>query len=868
MAVVSLSIAGHDNSGAAVKSAVSNIETLGTSIDRLKGRVTALGGAFLAYFAADKIVGGFNKGIEAVENFAQSVIKTSAMITSLQGGENVAENYRKAKLYSEGLQVTLMKIDANTALNLDSLQAITEEMIKQGIILDGNNSSQVESFTRLANAVAVYSNNGRNEVQLRQEVSALLRGEVDQNSQLASMLQRTVQGPLQQWVEKHKQAGDLLQVIGDKLTGFGPASKDLAQTWSAVKSSLETSVSLILRAGFSTIVKDLVEWLNKANEYLKANQELVGNKIKEAWEDVKKIVSVIVPIIKGVYDNASLFVGLFVGGVFLSSLRSAYLIFRDIRTMVASIAAIQIGGGIAGAAGAGTAAAGGAAAGAAASKLKYLLNPYTAAIAAGALVLGAKNANDIDDVAKINAFKPANAASIAEAPVVKLQDSPEQVKRKIDLQTKELAAFKEMEYSKSAIAKEQSEVQLATLKGMYEQGLVATRDYYGEEKKLAQDAAQEKLNSASEYLAKEQQLLDFIKSKKGVQSPEYQEELAKNRKAEEAVQVAALDYAKISIDLNNKEIEALRKRSEEYDKLGITVLDMAGKYEQAVLAQNNMDRGSIEYKRLKVEALKGEQGAVQALSAWEQKRSVDLVTAQNKEAETIRTLAAEVRSLQNEWDIVLGRDQASINLENMLIDGKNRLLTLQGQLNVAVAQGNTAAISGLTQQIQLQSQLNGQKQLSKDLSEQMGVLSGKIVGFNNGSAIYADAYQKEQAATGYKSAADMLATQNAAASLNSGWSSVFNSNVITSNPSAPFMGGFAVGTNYVPSDGYAFIHKGEAIVPAKYNPAAGASTGAGITIQGGINITLPNITKVTDAEADQLARQVYSKLKQFAGRSV
>ena len=35
---------------------------------------------------------------------------------------------------------------------------------------------------------------------------------------------------------------------------------------------------------------------------------------------------------------------------------------------------------------------------------------------------------------------------------------------------------------------------------------------------------------------------------------------------------------------------------------------------------------------------------------------------------------------------------------------------------------------------------------------------------------------------------------------------------------------FAVGTNYVPRDGLAMLHKGEAVVPVAYNPAAGGSS--------------------------------------------
>ena len=39
---------------------------------------------------------------------------------------------------------------------------------------------------------------------------------------------------------------------------------------------------------------------------------------------------------------------------------------------------------------------------------------------------------------------------------------------------------------------------------------------------------------------------------------------------------------------------------------------------------------------------------------------------------------------------------------------------------------------------------------------------------------------------------------------------------------------FATGTNYVPQDMAAIIHKGEAIIPAAYNPANGGGTSADV----------------------------------------
>lgn len=67
------------------------------------------------------------------------------------------------------------------------------------------------------------------------------------------------------------------------------------------------------------------------------------------------------------------------------------------------------------------------------------------------------------------------------------------------------------------------------------------------------------------------------------------------------------------------------------------------------------------------------------------------------------------------------------------------------------------------------------------------------------------------------------------------------------------------GTARVPRTGLALVHKDETIIPA------GASLGSSITIQGGITISLPN-AKMTEREADEAARMIYSRIKQFDKR--
>lgn len=63
--------------------------------------------------------------------------------------------------------------------------------------------------------------------------------------------------------------------------------------------------------------------------------------------------------------------------------------------------------------------------------------------------------------------------------------------------------------------------------------------------------------------------------------------------------------------------------------------------------------------------------------------------------------------------------------------------------------------------------------------------------------------------------------------------------------------GYETGTNYVPNNGLAYLHKGEAVIPAKYNNNRGM----------GININVTGNTISGQREADRMASTIVSKLR-------
>jgi hypothetical protein len=78
---------------------------------------------------------------------------------------------------------------------------------------------------------------------------------------------------------------------------------------------------------------------------------------------------------------------------------------------------------------------------------------------------------------------------------------------------------------------------------------------------------------------------------------------------------------------------------------------------------------------------------------------------------------------------------------------------------------------------------------------------------------------------------------------------------------------YAAGTPYVPRTGLALIHKGEKITPADQNAQGGPAAGS-ISITGGIQFVLPNVTDRSTANdlVDQAWPKLMQKIEQYQSR--
>ncbi|MBT0665768.1 hypothetical protein KI809_15770, partial [Geobacter pelophilus] len=281
------------------------------------------------------IVMPFKAGIDIVDDFQVATISIAAQLTQMQGPKDVAKHYQQSLAYAGALAEKLQEVDANSLANNKGLTAMLQTMTMQGVVLDINNKKQVDGFTSLSNAIAMFTKGQDQQLQMYQETRAIMSGVPDQHAQVSKALDQAIKaqgiykGGLKEVVALGKQHGDTLERLQPYLVGINMATGDINKTWSAATSSMQTSISAVVRAGFGDIVKDMVGWLQIANGYLKEHAGEIGGRIREGWEATKKLIEITAVVLQGV--------GAVLQTTISPAVQSIFFILRDTVTVIEAI---------------------------------------------------------------------------------------------------------------------------------------------------------------------------------------------------------------------------------------------------------------------------------------------------------------------------------------------------------------------------------------------------------------------------------------------------------------------------------------------------------------------------------------------------
>ena len=227
--------------------------------------------------AARPFIVMFEKGFNAVEDYAQSVAGLSAMVvtfTERAKGVSLPEQWQEALKYSTAMVPILENLAAKTLLSGQETTALANAFARAGVFLNASNEKQIESFTRISNALPLMTKGQEIMKQINSEVRAVMTGANEATSMMLQTL-KAIDPSIEKNIKLWREEGTVLENIGDLLVGFGPATELLEKQWQAVKSTIETTATQILRGLMKPAYESIIEATIKLNEWLLKNKTTI-----------------------------------------------------------------------------------------------------------------------------------------------------------------------------------------------------------------------------------------------------------------------------------------------------------------------------------------------------------------------------------------------------------------------------------------------------------------------------------------------------------------------------------------------------------------------------------------------------------------
>lgn len=225
------------------------------------------------------------KAIKAVDEFRLSVIKTQALITTFAPKEvDFGVAFKEARDYARSLVSELDLMAAYTLGSSFDLQAITQEFMKQGVLLDVNNEKARSAFLNIANAIEIIASGFQAaELQIRQEARALASGQVDLRATLATELNARLGGRLKENVALWKQEDSFVVNIGEQLKGYAASLDDIRNTWKSISALYKTMTDRVIRFGSEEFYDKVNKKLRAMTDYLQKNEVVLSTGVYRGW---------------------------------------------------------------------------------------------------------------------------------------------------------------------------------------------------------------------------------------------------------------------------------------------------------------------------------------------------------------------------------------------------------------------------------------------------------------------------------------------------------------------------------------------------------------------------------------------------------
>ena len=198
--------------------------------------------------------------VDTLEDYRVGIIKLSSIIAMFTGkhGKALAETYKQAKEYAEGLHDAMIDITRGTLLTTQQAMKLVETFAMFGQTVDLSSEKATEGLKAIINATALLTQGQRLEIQLRQEIRGLMTGTGLQYTMIYQIL-KAMNPEIRKQIELWRKQGTVIENVGKMLEAMGYAQRDLATTlrgtWTSVGSAWQKLIRESVRPFYEILVQ-------------------------------------------------------------------------------------------------------------------------------------------------------------------------------------------------------------------------------------------------------------------------------------------------------------------------------------------------------------------------------------------------------------------------------------------------------------------------------------------------------------------------------------------------------------------------------------------------------------------------------------
>lgn len=264
------------------------------------------------YKLGDALTGAFKSGIKAMDQFQQTTIGIAAGLTNIAeaGQGSFGDMFKRNLAFSKTMYEEMRKEDAKRFASLDDLMQGYNALVQKGYAVRLN---EVDALGVVVDRIKLATAGQSTSVQINQEIRSLMDGQARAGSLLAQELEARVGPGWSDIVDKHRQAGTLLEYLAGLWPGIGAAAKEIEGTLEAQMTTLEGNLKYVGREGLGAAYEWIVDQARQLNEYLRVHGSEVAGDILTAWNNVKGAAQAVLDVMVAMIATAGKVAGAVAG---------------------------------------------------------------------------------------------------------------------------------------------------------------------------------------------------------------------------------------------------------------------------------------------------------------------------------------------------------------------------------------------------------------------------------------------------------------------------------------------------------------------------------------------------------------------------